>query len=140
MTIKGQVMNAELRMKIVETVFAGKHGHIPSAFSIIDILEVLYRDHLKFDPKNPDWPENILQAEYQQALETYETMKADERSPLQIITTNRVASQPVLTKGLTQVALGAAAWGLLGEERMAEGLLLLWPMGAPVLTVSEPKA
>ena len=34
-------------------------------------------------------------------------MKADERSPLQIITTNRVASQPVLTKGLTQVALGA---------------------------------
>ena len=56
MTIKGQLMNPELRMKIVETVFAGKHGHIPSAFSIIDILEVLYRDYLKFDPKNPDWP------------------------------------------------------------------------------------
>jgi transketolase len=57
MAVDGRVMNAELRMKIVETVFAGKHGHIPSAFSIIDVLEVLYRDHLKFDPKNPDWPD-----------------------------------------------------------------------------------
>jgi len=43
-------------MKIVETVYSGKHGHIPSAFSIIDILEILYRDYLKFDPKNLDWP------------------------------------------------------------------------------------
>ena len=60
-----------------------------------------------YDGKNPGWPEQILRAEYQQALETYETMRADERSPLEIIETNRLPSQPVLTKGLTQVALGA---------------------------------
>ena len=34
-------------------------------------------------------------------------MRADERSPLDIIATNRLPSQPVLTKGLTQVTLGA---------------------------------
>ena len=60
-----------------------------------------------YDGKNPGWPEQILRAEYQQALETYEAMRADERSPLEIIATNRLPSQPVLTKGLTQVTLGA---------------------------------
>ena len=50
-------MNEDLRKKIVQMVYKGKDGHIPSAFSIIDILEVLYRDYLKFDPKKPEWPE-----------------------------------------------------------------------------------
>lgn len=50
-------MNEELRKKIVQMAYTGKDGHIPSAFSIVEILSVLYRDHLKFDPKKPDWPE-----------------------------------------------------------------------------------
>lgn len=50
-------MNEDLRRKIVQMVCAGKDGHIPSAFSIVDILAVLYRDYLKYDPQNPDWPE-----------------------------------------------------------------------------------
>lgn len=57
MATKGRVINGDLRMKIVEAVFTGQNGHIPSAFSIIDVLEVLYRDHLRFDPKDPDWAE-----------------------------------------------------------------------------------
>ena len=60
-----------------------------------------------YDGRNPGWPEQILAAEYQQALETYEVMRADERSHLDIISTNRIPGQPVLTKGLTQVAMGA---------------------------------
>ncbi|MCJ7655821.1 MAG: transketolase [Dehalococcoidia bacterium] len=47
--------NNHYRRRIVEMVCAGKDGHIPSAFSIVDILEILYRDYLKFDPKNPRW-------------------------------------------------------------------------------------
>ena len=50
-------MNEELRKKIVQMVYNGKDGHIPSAFSIVDILEVLYRDYLEYDPRNPEWPE-----------------------------------------------------------------------------------
>lgn len=50
-------MNKGLRKRIVQMVCEGKDGHIPSAFSIVDIIAVLYRDFLKFDPKNPDWPE-----------------------------------------------------------------------------------
>lgn len=50
-------MNNELRRKIVDMVCKGKDGHIPSAFSIVDILEILYRCYLKFDPNNPQWSE-----------------------------------------------------------------------------------
>lgn len=52
-----QDMNKNLRKKIVQMVYNGKDGHIPSAFSIIDILEVLYGRYLNFDPKNPEWSE-----------------------------------------------------------------------------------
>ncbi len=49
-------MNKDLRKKIVQIVYNGKDGHIPSAFSIIDILETLFSHYLKFDPRNPEWP------------------------------------------------------------------------------------
>ncbi|MFQ5737781.1 MAG: transketolase [Acidobacteriota bacterium] len=47
----------ELRKQIVRMVYTGKDGHIPSAFSIVDILEILYQNYLKFDPENPEWPD-----------------------------------------------------------------------------------
>jgi len=40
---------------IVKTLEAGRRGHIGAAFSLVEILRVLYDDILKFDPKNPDW-------------------------------------------------------------------------------------
>lgn len=54
---EAHVLNCELRRKIVAMVYKSKDGHIPSALSIIDILEVLYRHFLRLDPTNPDWPE-----------------------------------------------------------------------------------
>ena len=41
-------MNNELRRNIVQMVYEAKCGHIPSAFSILDILEILYRKVLKY--------------------------------------------------------------------------------------------
>lgn len=55
-----EVLNKDLRRQIVEMVFKGKDGHIPSAFSIIDILTVLYRDVLKFDAQNPEWEDRDI--------------------------------------------------------------------------------
>jgi len=48
-------MNNNLRLKIAEIVYNAKEGHIPSGFSIIDILEVLYKDFLKYDINNTNW-------------------------------------------------------------------------------------
>ena len=48
-------MNNDLRKKIVEMVREGKDGHIPSAFSIIDVIEFLYRKVLKFKSIDPEW-------------------------------------------------------------------------------------
>jgi transketolase len=50
-------MNKKFRRRIVEMVVEGKDGHIPSAFSIVEIINVLYGDFLKFDSKRPDWEE-----------------------------------------------------------------------------------
>jgi transketolase len=49
--------NKDLRKQIVRMVYNAKDGHIPSAFSIVDILELLYRKYLRIDPQNPAWPE-----------------------------------------------------------------------------------
>ncbi len=48
-------MNKILRKKIVETITNGGEGHIPSSFSIVDLIDVLYSNHLKFDAKDPEW-------------------------------------------------------------------------------------
>ena len=50
-------MNSDLRLKIAEMVFNAKEGHIPSSFSIVDIINLLYRDYLGLHPddfKRPD--------------------------------------------------------------------------------------
>jgi len=52
---KEEIVNEDLRRRIVQMVFEGKDGHIPSAFSIVDIIEILYSKYLRVDPKNPDW-------------------------------------------------------------------------------------
>ena len=50
-------LNKNLRKKIVNMVISGRDGHIPSAFSIVDMIEFLYRNCLKYDPKRPNWGE-----------------------------------------------------------------------------------
>ena len=50
-------MNNKFREEIVDMVCRGRDGHIPSSFSIIDIISILYQDFLKFDSKNPLWNE-----------------------------------------------------------------------------------
>ena len=47
--------NSDLRKAIVDLVIKGKGGHIPSAFSIVDIIDTAYGGLLRYDPKNPDW-------------------------------------------------------------------------------------
>jgi transketolase len=46
-----------LRRTIVRTIEAGKRGHVGAAFSVMEILRVLYDDVLKIDPAKPRWPE-----------------------------------------------------------------------------------
>jgi transketolase len=46
-------LNKDLRKKIIDIIKVSKEGHIPSSFSIIDILDYLYGNILNIDPKNP---------------------------------------------------------------------------------------
>lgn len=51
------VPNISLRRMIVDMVVRGHDGHIPSAFSILEIITVLYRDVLKVDSRDPEAPD-----------------------------------------------------------------------------------
>jgi transketolase len=53
--MKQKVLNADLRRQIVEMVFRSKEGHIPSSFSIVDIIYYLYAHVLRVDPAKPQW-------------------------------------------------------------------------------------
>jgi len=46
-----------LKRQIVLAASAAGEGHIPSAFSILDILWVLYNRVLRINPQNPQWQE-----------------------------------------------------------------------------------
>ena len=60
-----------------------------------------------YDGKNPDWPQKILDAEYDGVLAMFEVTRNDTRDVETIITDNQQPPQFVSTKGLTQVMLGA---------------------------------
>jgi hypothetical protein len=60
-----------------------------------------------YDGKNPDWPEKVLNAEYDSALKAFESIRLDERNVSEIVETNYSPPNPVVTKGLTQVTMGA---------------------------------
>lgn len=61
MTTQSQVRDTlalnPLRRAIVQAAAASREGHIPSAFSILDLLWVLYDRVAQHDPANPTWEE-----------------------------------------------------------------------------------
>jgi transketolase len=50
-------MYNDLRKKIVDMITNAGEGHIPSSFSIVDIISTIYDKSLKFDAKNVEWNE-----------------------------------------------------------------------------------
>ena len=60
-----------------------------------------------YDGLNPDWPEKILSAEYRWAMEAFDKIRLDDRTVEEIVTTNFFPPNPIFTKGLTQVTMGA---------------------------------
>ena len=49
------MINSDLRLKIVNMIHKAKEGHIPSSFSIVDIINFLYSDIINFNKKRPLW-------------------------------------------------------------------------------------
>src|SRR5438132_5407665 len=44
-----------LRRRIVDVIARSRRGHVGSAFSILEIVRVLFDSILRYDPKNPRW-------------------------------------------------------------------------------------
>jgi len=56
LTIPLDERSKALRRTIIKTLAAGQRGHVGAAFSLVEILRVLYDDVLRYDAKNPKWP------------------------------------------------------------------------------------
>src|SRR5256885_2131059 len=54
-TIRLDERSKALRRTIIRTLEAGQRGHGGAAFSLVEILRVLYDDVLKYDARNPRW-------------------------------------------------------------------------------------
>ena len=46
----------DLRRTVVRMLQAAGRGHVGSAFSLVEIVRVLYDDVLRYDPNDPKWP------------------------------------------------------------------------------------
>lgn len=46
-----------IRKTVLDMAYSGATVHIGCAFSIVELLAVLYRSHLRFDPANPESPD-----------------------------------------------------------------------------------
>lgn len=47
----------DLRQMIVRMLAGGRRGHIGAALSLVEILRVLFDEVLRYDPRNPQWPQ-----------------------------------------------------------------------------------
>lgn len=56
MSVKGdeRIDGLNIRKLVAEMIIKSGGGHVGASFSIADILAVLYRDVLKYDPQNPE--------------------------------------------------------------------------------------
>jgi transketolase len=50
-------LNSDLRLQIARMVKQSGEGHIPSSYSIVDLIDYLYGQVLRYDAKNPKWSE-----------------------------------------------------------------------------------
>lgn len=49
----------EIRKKMLEISHKSGHGHLPTCFSVVEIILAVYQT-IKHDPKNPSWPERDI--------------------------------------------------------------------------------
>ncbi|MBK6004597.1 transketolase [Ramlibacter ginsenosidimutans] len=53
----GRFAGREIRKAILDMAFSGATVHIGCAFSIVEVVAVLYRNHLRIDPEHPRAPD-----------------------------------------------------------------------------------
>lgn len=58
MALKNDAETAQrLRRNILKMIYGAKSGHPGGSFSCLEILMTLFADVIRFDPKNPSWPD-----------------------------------------------------------------------------------
>ena len=119
-----------LKRIILETACKTKEGHIPSAFSILDILYVLYDSVLNVDPKDPEKVDRdyLLVSKGHSAIGLYAVLADQGFFPMSELGTfghfnSRLGGHPDCNKVLgVEASTGSLGHGLPIAVGMAMGL------------------
>lgn len=120
----------DLRRIIVQASASAKEGHIPSAFSILEILSVLYNRILRIDPSHPDAfdRDRFVLSKGHASLGLYAVLAARGFFPLELFDTfgaydSKLGGHPDTTKvpGV-EASTGSLGHGLPMAVGMALGL------------------
>ncbi len=94
----------------IERVRAGSNEdwtEVPVGGDRMDFTLTRYPSLMYYAGKNPDWPEKALRADYLESQRRLERIRTEKRAPTRIFGDDLYQYNPVITKALAQVTLGA---------------------------------
>lgn len=144
-TSLNSLSNADLRLEIVDLVRRAGEGHIPSSFSIVDILAELYRGFLNLRHDDPSWPDRdrfVLSKGHGAAALFVVLVKEGylDRGLLESYGTSTgiLAGHPnSLTTEFVESSTGSLGHGFPGAVGMALGLKILGSPGRVIVLVGD---
>ncbi len=138
-------LNADLRLEIVDLVRRAQEGHIPSSFSIVDILAELYGGFLRLRTDDPSWPDRdrfVLSKGHGAAALFVVLVKNGYMDPDHLLTYGTPAGllgghPDSVTTDFVESSTGSLGHGLPGAVGMALGLKILGSPGRVVALVGD---
>lgn len=103
--------HASMSAKDHEKMIRVREGDVERDWGVVSAISAKAGGDWPFfhfhDGKFPDWPVRLMEAELLQAEAKLQAVRAESRTPEQIISDNSGIPNPVLTEGLTQMMFGA---------------------------------
>jgi hypothetical protein len=82
-------------------------SHVPTGGDRMDFTLTRYPSLMYYGGRNPDWPEKALRADYEEVCRRMAALRNDKRDVRTIFGDDLYPNNPVITKALAQVTLGA---------------------------------
>ena len=92
-----RVFAEEIRVKTLQTFAHIGFGHIGGAMSIVEAVALLYGEFMRYDPKDPNWPDRdkLVTSKGHAGPTIYATLAMKGFFPLEVLDTLRKEGSPL---------------------------------------------